>query len=135
MGRFKPGQSGNPAGRPKGRGMAHRLRAAIAEESEDIIRVLVGQALAGDTTAAKVLLDRVLPPMKAEAQAVRLNLEPGGLVAKADAIIEATGAGVIAPDVAAQLISAVATLAKITEVEALEERLTALEQQLSIKAT
>lgn len=95
----------------------------------------MGQALAGDTIAAKVLLDRVLPPMKAEAQAVRLNLEPGGLVAKADAIIEATGAGVIAPDVAAQLISAVATLAKITEVEALEERLTALEQQLSIKAT
>ena len=128
--RFKPGQSGNPAGRPKNSGLSAQLRKAIADEAGEILQSVIEQAKSGDIQAAKLLLDRVLPPLKSEAQAVQLDLASGDLVAKANTIIEATGTGELAPDIAAQLIAAVATLAKVIEVNELEQRLETLEQRL-----
>jgi|SRR5690554_5357767 len=132
--KFKKGESGNPLGRPKGSGLTGELRKAIANDAQDIISNLIEQAKGGDTTAAKVLLDRILPPLKAEAQAVNIaEFNAGGLIEKAGAVLGATANGELAPDIAAQLISAVATLAKVIEVEELEQRLNTLEQQLKSK--
>ena len=64
MSKFKPGQSGNPAGRPKGTGQAAQLREAIADSLDDIIEAMVQQAKAGDVNAAKMLIDKVLPNIK-----------------------------------------------------------------------
>ena len=119
---FKKGVSGNPAGRPKGSGLAGRLRKAIAEDADEVLQSVISQAKAGDLVAAKILLDRIVPPLKPEAQAVQINalLSSGDLAGKADAVIHAAGSGDIAPDIAAQLISAVATLAKVIEVDQLQ---------------
>lgn len=129
---FKKGVSGNPAGRPKGSGLAGRLRKAIAEDADEVLQSVISQAKAGDLVAAKILLDRIVPPLKPEAQAVQINalLSSGDLAGKADAVIHAAGSGDIAPDIAAQLISAVATLAKVIEVDQLQQRLEQLEKHL-----
>ena len=66
---FQPGQSGNPAGRPKGiRYLSEAYRAWLSKPSEkdpertnaDMVAEMVGkQALAGDIAAAKEIADRV----------------------------------------------------------------------------
>ena len=64
---WKKGESGNPSGRPRGiPSPSTRLRQAIAADLPDILSTLVAQALAGDVSAAKLLLDRVVPPLRAE---------------------------------------------------------------------
>ena len=65
-GHFRPGQSGNPAGRPKGA----RNRSTIAAESllegeaEALTRKAISLALAGDTTALCLCIERLVPPRK-----------------------------------------------------------------------
>lgn len=130
MTRFKPGQSGNPKGRPKGSGMAGKLRKAIEAEAGEIIEALIAQAKGGDVTAARILLDRVLPSLKAEAALVTIpGMEAGSLSERAQAALEAAAKGEVAPDTAAALVGAVGNLARIIETSELEQRITALEKQ------
>jgi len=66
IGRFKKGQSGNPAGRPKG--SLNQTTLACQEllegEAEAITRKAVEKALAGDLTAIRLCLERIIPPRK-----------------------------------------------------------------------
>jgi len=102
-------------------------REAIAKDLPDILGALLERARQGDTQAAKLLLDRVLPPMKASDQAVVLPL--GGSLADAGRrILEATGTGHITPDQASRLLTAVGGLARIVEVDELLVRVDRLEQ-------
>lgn len=127
---WKPGQSGNPKGKTPGSGELQRLRASIATDVPDILAGLVTAAKGGDVQAARLILERVLPPLKGIEQPVTLCLPDGGtLTAKADAVLSAAAVGDLAPGQAAQLISALGTLAKITEIDQLAARITSLEQQ------
>lgn len=133
--KFKKGQSGNPAGRPKGSGISGQLRKAIEGEAASIIDALIEQAKGGDTAAAKTLLDRVLPALKPESQAIHLPelVAAPTLADKAKAAIDAAGAGDIAPSAASDMVSAIAGLAKIIETTELQKRLEALELLLTPK--
>ena len=132
---FIKGQSGNPQGRPKGSGLSAQLRAAIEQDAPSIIKAMIEQAKAGDMQAAKALLDRVLPALKPESQAIHLPelVAAPTLADKAKAAIDAAGAGDIAPSAASDLVSAIAGLAKIIETTELQKRLEALEQVLTPK--
>jgi len=61
--RYKPGQSGNPTGRPKGA----RKKATVAVETllegeaETITRRCIDLALEGDHTALRLCLSRIFP--------------------------------------------------------------------------
>src|SRR4051794_25670331 len=65
--RFKPGQSGNPGGRPKGTSLTARLRFRLAQVepgsgqsyADLLVEALVGEALKGDVQAARTILERV----------------------------------------------------------------------------
>lgn len=128
-GRFKPGESGNPAGRPKGSGQIGQLRAAIAEHVPDIVTRLVDAAKAGDVPAARLLLERVLPPIRASEEPAPLTLPSGTFTEQGRAVLVAAGAGELAPSQAAQLLSGLASLAKLTETDELMRRIAALEER------
>ena len=128
---WKPGESGNPKGRPKGSGLTGELRKAIADHATDIVAALVERALAGDVSAARALLDRVVPAYKAEAAPVQV---PGlgaaeSLAERADSVLQAAGNGTLAPDTAAALVAAVGALARLKETDELERRIAALEER------
>lgn len=126
-GRFTPGTSGNPQGRPKSETTA--LRQSLADGAADVVTAILDAAKAGDMQAAKIVLDRLLPPIKATAQAVHLALpEAASPLDIARAILAATASGTLAPDIAAQLVSAIGTFCRIEESEDLRGRIAALEK-------
>ncbi len=124
--KFKPGQSGNPKGRPKDKTPATLLRKSIVADMPEIIKTLVNLAKSGDVQAAKVLLDRICPPLKPQALSINLPVNES-LAKQGGEIIKATMAGTIPPDIASQLISVLAAQSKIIEVEELTKRIEVLE--------
>ena len=127
-GRWRAGESGNPKGRTPGTGEVGKLRASIALHLPDIISQLVARAREGDAQAARLLLERVLPPMKPIEQAVALSLPTGeGMTAQGVAIVQAVAAGILAPGQGAALLTGLGALARIKEIDELERRITQLE--------
>lgn len=128
---FRKGQSGNPAGKPKG--TRHKATQAVMAmldgETEALTRKAIEMAKEGDMMALKLCLDRIAPPFKPAAQPVYLDMPaPGNLTETARAFITAAANGEIPPDIAAQLVSAVASVAKVEEMENVKERLESLER-------
>jgi hypothetical protein len=130
--KFKPGQSGNPAGRPKNKTPATLLRKAIADDMPDIITSLVNLAKNGDVPAAKVLLDRVCPPLKPQAIPISLTINDS-LSEQGHEVIKATLAGQIPPDIGNQLITMLSHQAKLIEIDELIRRVEALESSYEPK--
>lgn len=131
--RFQPGQSGNPAGKPKGtRHKATQAMMTMLEgESEALTRKALELALAGDTTALKLCLDRIAPPLKPMSPAINLDIPmPDSLTDTAKAFIAAAANGDVSPEVAAQMVSAIASVARVEEMEEVKDRLEALEKAL-----
>lgn len=127
-GRWKEGESGNPNGRKPGTGEVAKLRDSIAAHLPEIIMQLVNKAKEGDSQAARLLLERVLPPIKAIEQAVKLSLPDGeGITAQGVAIVQAVANGTIAPGQGAALLTGLGALARIKEIDELERRITQLE--------
>lgn len=126
---WKPGTSGNPEGRPAGTGEVAKLRKAIAEHVPDIIARLVEAARGGDIQAARLILERVLPPMKAVEQPQVIKLPGGTLTDQGKAVLAAVADGSLAPGQGAQLLSAIGTLAKVVEIDELESRIAILENR------
>src|SRR3954466_8485049 len=73
---FAKGQSGNPAGKPKG--ARHRAtlaaEALLDGEAEAVSRKLVQLALEGDRAALRLYVEGILPPRRE--RAVRIELPP-----------------------------------------------------------
>lgn len=132
---WRPGQSGNPAGRKPGTGEVARLRAGIAEHLPEIVERLVESAKAGDVGAARLLLERVIPPMKATEAAAPLALAGATLTEQGRAVLRAVEAGELAPAQAAALLGAIGTLARVAEVDELTRRVEALEGRADGDAT
>ena len=125
---WKPGQSGNPKGRPKGTGEVAKLRAAIAEHVPAIIEQLKDQALAGDVQAARLLLERTVAPLKSMEPAQAMALPGDTLTEQGRAVLAQIAAGTLAPSQGAQLLGALSALARVVEIDELVSRVDALEK-------
>ena len=131
---WKPGQSGNPKGKTPGSGELQRLRASIAADVPDILAGLVLAAKGGDVQAARLILERVLPPVKPIEQTQELDFPEGGtLTAQGRAVLSAVAAGELAPGQGAQLLAAIGSLARVTELDELTARITTLEEKQNAK--
>jgi hypothetical protein len=127
---FKPGQSGNPAGRKPGQTPGAKIRAAIEKRRDDILQAVIEAAIAGDMQACKMLLDRITPPLKPVAAQIALSVPEGaGLSEQGAAIVSAALSGQIPPDIGSQLITALAAQSKIIEIDELTKRVEALERK------
>jgi len=123
--KFEKGISGNPKGRPKNTNTAI-FRNQLIDATPGIIDRLIEMAMEGDATAIKAVLDRVCPSLKPQAMAISLPVK-NTLAEQGGAIIKATMAGQIPPDIGSQLITALANQSKIVEIDDLTRRLEALE--------
>ena len=131
--RFKPGQSGNPAGRPAG--SRHRTSVAIDElldgEAETITRKAISMALNGDTVALRLCLDRIAPPRRDRPVPFALpKLEtPADAVSATAALVAAVAEGELTPSEAGELSKLVDAFTKAVHAHEFEERLAKLEAQ------
>lgn len=126
---WKKGQSGNPAGRPKGSiNVATRLRTMI--DAEAIVKVMERRALEGDVQAARTLLERALPVYRSTASPVELPAMESAetLSDKAHAVLTAVAAGELPPDLGASLVTAIGNVTRVVEVDELLRRIEALEK-------
>jgi hypothetical protein len=133
--KFKPGQSGNPAGRP--RGSRHKVTLAIEAmldgEAEALTRKALDLALAGDMTALRLCLDRIAPARKDRPVAFALPaLTAAADAAKASAaIVEAVAIGDLTPSEAGDLSRVVEAFTRTLEATELEQRIERLERMTS----
>ena len=127
-GHWLPGASGNPAGRPAGSGHVARLRAELAQELPGIIESLLRQAKGGDVAAIRVVLDRVIPPLKAVDAPLSLELPEGGFTSQGRAIVASAASGEVSAQEAAQLVAAISNLARVEALDELVKRVERLEQ-------
>lgn len=128
---FVKGRSGNPAGRPK-KPRAEKvsaLRADLLKVAPEVLEALKQAAKAGDPSAAKLILDRCLPVLRAVDVPVSLPLADGqtDLAGAAEAVLKALVTGGITPDQASSVAAVLASLAKAREVGDLEQRIADLE--------
>src|SRR5512143_4099790 len=135
--RGRPFQPGNP-GRPKGSRHKYLLaiEALLDGEAEGLTRKAIELALAGDTVALRLCLERIAPPRKD--RPVTFPLPPiqtaaDGAAAMA-AILQSVAAGEITPDEAETVAGLVEIHRRVVETTELEARLAQLEQRLSAKS-
>lgn len=126
---WKPGQSGNPAGRTPGTGEVAKIRAAIADRVPELLDAMMTRALDGDVGAARLLLERAVAPLKAAESTQALTLPDGTLTEQGRAVLACVAAGELAPGQGAQLLTGIGTLARVAEFDELEKRITNLENK------
>ena len=124
---FTKGTSGNPAGRPKGiKDKRHRFSEAIESMIPQVLDSVFQKAIAGDMTAARMLLDRTLPNKRPEQERVEIS-HTGNFPSDAQNVLRSVLDGDVSPDVGASLLSAMTSVLKAIEVEELTKRIEALE--------
>ena len=126
--KWQSGQSGNPGGRKPGSGKLDKLRAVLAKKLPEVLDALVAKAKEGDTSAIKLILERTVPALRPVDTAAPLNLPvDGGLAEQGRAVLAALAAGHLPANQAAGILQGLGNLAKLVELDELENRVAALE--------
>jgi hypothetical protein len=87
-------------------------------------------AKAGDATALRICIDRLIPPAKPKDDPVTLPGMSGSLADNTRVVVAALADGELSPDEAATVLQALASQVRIIEASEIEERITALEQSV-----
>ena len=128
---WKPGQSGNPAGRPDGsRNKASLIAEKLMEgDTEEVIKAVIEKAKGGDIQAAKLILDRIVPARKG--RPVRIDLPDmagaGDVVNALSATLKAVSEGDLTPDEAQAVAHILEGQRRAIETTDLEDRIARLE--------
>lgn len=135
-GRFKPGCSGNPKGKRPGTRNAATMAAQklLDGEAEALTRRAVEVALRGDTGALRLCIERILPARKDTPVEVDLPPIKGAqdAVKALSALLAAVGRGELTPSEAQSVAGLLESFRRALELGDLEERLTAIEEQLKL---
>lgn len=130
---FQAGQSGNPAGKPKG--ARHRttiiMEALLQGQSEALIQKAIQMALDGDASALKICLERLYPTQKDSPVSFLLpelksSQDASGALAT---IVADVSAGDLTPIEAQSIAALIETYRKTLETTELETRIKQLEER------
>jgi len=132
-GRFRKGQSGNPAGRRPGcRNRATLAVEALLEgEAQALTRKAIELALEGDTTALRLCLERIVPQQKSRTVTVELPCidRVEDLAGAIGSVFQEVAGGRLRLDEGAALVGMLESKRRAMETIDLEKRLRALEAQ------
>jgi Family of unknown function (DUF5681) len=132
---FEKGESGNPAGRPRGsrNRTALLMENLLGYEAEAIGRKAVEMAIKGDMAAIRLCMDRLAPARKDEPVAFELPAleKPADSVAAAATLVAAVAEGELTPSEAAQLAKVIEVYVRAIETKVFDERLTSLEKEVA----
>ena len=132
---FPKGKSGNPRGKPKGARHKTTLLAEklMQDDAENIVNAVLTAARAGDMTAARIVLDRILPARRDNPVTFALPKikRPADAVAASAALLSAVADGRLTPGEALEVSKLIEGFVKTLEVAELEERLAELEERMS----
>jgi hypothetical protein len=135
---FQKGESGNPAGRPRGaRNRATLLmQNLLANDAEAIGRKAIEMAKAGDLAAIRLCMDRLTPARKDEPVAFELPPieKAADSVAATASIVAAVAAGELTPSQAAELSKVIDVYLRALENKGFDERLTKLENEQKLRS-
>lgn len=124
---FKPGESGNIAGRPKGSKDRRTIfREMIEPQKGVLIKKAIDLALSGNESMLKLLLDRLLPTRPKD-DLVEIDSLEGSLTAKGNKIIDLIVARELSPLEAKTLLDTLTAQAKLIETDELVKRIEKLE--------
>jgi hypothetical protein len=130
---FAKGESGNPSGRPVGSlNASSRAAAALFEgEAEAIGRKAVELAKAGDVQAIRLILERLVPPMRERALAIDLPKLTSAqeLPAAVSRLLALVAEGAITPTEGERLAALLGAWREAVELAEFEERISALEER------
>ena len=131
-GRFEKGVSGNPAGRPAGSRNSATLacEALLEGQAEALTQKAVDMALAGDTVALKICIDRIFPvrrdrPVSFPLPPINSARDAADIAA---AVAEAVAAGQLTPSEAAELGKVIEIYIKAYQTAELDDRTARVEQ-------
>jgi hypothetical protein len=131
-GKFQPGQSGNPSGRPAGSKskVSQLVGDMIAEKAEEITKILIDKALDGDAGCLKLIIERLSPAPKDNNINIELpNItQPGDLTKAIAGIINQVSNGDITPLEGQSLIKMFEGWKAAFSLEEIEQRLCQLEE-------
>ena len=132
MAGFQKGQSGNPKGRRKAHLGCQKLRDLISDHSESLIkRLLLAAVNDGDVAAAKLLIDRAVPPLKGVELPTPFPIPPDASLAdQGRAVVLALSRGKLPASQAGALLQGLATLGRLFEVDEILERLGRAEAEI-----
>jgi len=136
--KFKPGQSGNPHGRPKGTKNKATIiaQSLLDREAEKLVSHLIKRALAGDSTCLKLCIERLIPPKKQDTPIhleIPVSSDHNDIRQLTGYIIQATANGEITPHEALIISRVVDQHRKSIELHEFEERLGAIENSIKEK--
>ena len=126
-GRWKPGQSGNPAGAKPGNSARVLLMARDWAEAKGL-PLLMEAAESGDMDAIRLLVQLGMPRTKAISLPQEMPSDPAG-------VLDAMASGELDADTASTAMGAHLTAAKIKELADLEARIQALERAVQEKGS
>ena len=131
-GTFKPGQSGNPAGKPKGTRNAATLamEALLDGQGEALTHRAIELALEGDITALRLCLDRVLPARKDRPVTFALPpiKTPQDAAATISAVLAAVASGELTPSDASEISKLIDVYIEAVKTSDIVERLDRIER-------
>ena len=124
-------KSPNPKGRPPGIiDKRTKVTQALVDDAPAVARVVIDAALEGDMQAASLVLSRVAPPLRSQAERVVFTFDSTASAARQiEQVLEAVTTGAVAPDVGREVIAAIGTLSSARAVEELEQRIVTLEMR------
>jgi len=101
----------------------------LEPHSNALVEKSVELALNGDTQALKLCLERLIPPIRSAEMPVQAEIAGETLADQARSVVNLAGSGEHTLREVTGLMQAVATMARVIDVDELERRIAALEDQ------